>query len=76
MPVAPDTLRVGQCYLSDTGKVRRVLNILPDGRVRFEARNRTNRTSQRWKLDILSLEEFATSTEHPIRCDWVLGEDK
>ena len=76
MPVASDTLSVGQCYLSDTGKVRRVLNILPDGRVQFEARNRTNRTGLRWKRDIMSVEAFAASTEQPIRCDWVLGEDK
>ncbi len=76
MSVPPESIHVGQCYLSDTGKVRRVLNILPDGRVQFEARNRSNSTGQRWKLDIMCLEAFATSTEQPIRCDWVQGEDK
>jgi hypothetical protein len=53
-----------------------VLNILPDGRVQFEARNRTDRTGLRSKLDIMSAEAFAASTERPIRCDWVRGEDE
>ena len=70
------SISVGQCYLSDTGKIRRVLNILPDGRVQFEARNRTDRTGLRSKLDIMSAEAFAASTERPIRCDWVHGEDE
>ncbi len=72
----PESLQIGQCYLSDTGKIRRVLNILPDGRVQFEARNRTDRTGLRSKLDIMSVEAFAASTERPIRCDWVPGEDE
>ena len=76
MSIDPQSIQVGQCYLSDTGKVRRVLNILPDGRVQFEARNRTDRTGLRSKLDIMSAEAFAASTERPIRCDWVRGEDE
>ncbi len=71
-----ESIQVGQCYLSDTGKVRRVLSILPDGRVQFEACNRTDRTGLRSKLDIMSAEAFAASTERPIRCDWVHGEDE
>jgi hypothetical protein len=71
-----ESIQVGQCYLSDTGKIRLVLNILPDGRVQFEARNRTDRTGLRSKLDIMSAEAFAASTERPIRCDWVRGEDE
>ena len=76
MGVAPESIQIGQCYLSDTGKIRLVLNILPDGRVQFEARNRTDRTGLRSKLDIMSAEAFAASTERPIRCDWVHGEDE
>ena len=76
MGVAAESIQIGQCYLSDTGKIRRVLNILPDGRVQFEARNRTDRTGLRSKLDIMSAEAFAASTERPIRCDWVRGEDE
>ena len=74
--IDPESIQIGQCYLSDTGKIRLVLNILPDGRVQFEARNRTDRTGLRSKLDIMSTEAFAASTERPIRCDWVRGEDE
>jgi hypothetical protein len=76
MSIIPESIQVGQCYLSTSGKIRRVLNILSDGRVQFEARNRSNSTGQRWKLDIMSVEAFAASTEQPIRCDWVHGEDE
>ena len=76
MSIPPEGIQIVQCYLSDTGKIRRVLNILPDGRVQFEARNRTDRTGLRSKLDIMSAEAFAASTERPIRCDWVRGEDE
>ena len=76
MSIDPQSIQVRQCYLSDTGKVRRVLSIRPSGRVQFEARNRTDRTGLRSKLGIMSAEAFAASTERPIRCDWVRGEDE
>jgi hypothetical protein len=47
--------------------VRRVVRILPDGRVQYEWRggNRLN-----WKPGILSSLEFTASTERLVPCNW------
>jgi hypothetical protein len=34
----PESIEVGKCYLTDVGQVRRILHILPNGRVAYERR--------------------------------------
>ena len=41
MPIKPESLEVGQCYLGDNDKVWRVVRIWPDDRVQFEFRARS-----------------------------------
>ncbi len=72
MSIEPQSIQVGQCYLSDGGMVRRVVRILPDGRVQYEWRggNRLN-----WKPGILSSLEFTASTERLVPCSWAPEDD-
>jgi hypothetical protein len=68
--VPPESIQVGQCYLSVTGQVRRVMRVLPDGRVQYEARGGAVARAFNWRTDILDLRSFAFSVERPVPCDW------
>ncbi len=70
MSVPPESIQVGQCYLSVTGQVRRVMRVLPDGRVQYEARGGAVARAFNWRTDILDLRSFAFSVERPVPCDW------
>ncbi len=67
MSVPPESIQVGQCYLMDTGRVRRVTELLP-GRVRFQQR----RADGAWRIgnvDIVNIRSFAFMVERPVPCD-------
>jgi hypothetical protein len=72
MSFAPEEVQVGQCYLVD-GNLRRVLRIMPDGRVQYEHRG-TGRT-RLWKPGMLGLVAFAGSAERQVPCDWAPGNE-
>ena len=61
MPLPPESLQVGQCYLSTMGKVRRVLSIHAE-RVLYETRGQANEKSAgfTWRPGIV--------TPRPLRC--------
>lgn len=68
MPLAPRSIQVGKCYLTDGNIVRRVVRILSDGRTQYEWRG-GHRT--KWKAGILSGREFAQGAEREVPCDWM-----
>ncbi len=71
MPVAPDTLKVGQCYLTHSGLVRRVLN-LSAGRVRYEQRRGPVREGHPWpRTQVIAVGIFAAKAERAVPCDWM-----
>ena len=72
MSIAPEEVQVGRCYLVD-GNLRRVLRIMPDGRVQYEHRG-TGRTKL-WKPGMLDLVAFASSAECKVPCDWVRADE-
>ena len=72
MGVSPESIQVGQCYLMVAGQVRRVLAILPDGRVQYEQRAGHR---PRWNVlrsGILGLRSFSSTVERPVPCNWTL----
>ena len=75
MSVRPESLQIGQCYLTNTGHVCRVARILP-GKVQFESRLATTRPRKDLKMDVLDLRSFAFSVERPVPCDWTLETDE
>jgi predicted NUDIX family NTP pyrophosphohydrolase len=76
MSIAPENIQVGQCYLTVTGQVRRVMRILPDGRVQYEARGGAVARAFTRRTDIQDLRSFAFSADWPVPCDWTLEKDE
>ena len=74
MPVAPDTLKDGQCYLMDTGRIWRVTELLP-GRVRYQQRP-ADRPWRGAKTDIVDIRSFAFMVERSVPCDWTPETDE
>ena len=74
MSVPPESLEVGQCYLVRNEKglqVRRVVQVMPDGRVRFERRVRTTgRSKDGWVSQVAGGRAFATGIVRKVPCDW------
>ena len=65
--IDPETIKVGQCYQCG-GNLRRVLRIMPDGRIQYEQRSRGR--IKAWKPGMLSVTLFAASVERQVPCDW------
>jgi hypothetical protein len=69
MSIAPESIKVGQCYLTRSGYVRRVYAIL-EGRVRYETRANAAKLGWAWRPGIVDLKTFAAMVERPVPCDW------
>ena len=76
MSLPPESIQVGQCYLTTGGHVRRVLSVLPGDVVRFEQRMSGWRRWMRWKAGVTYLYTFASLVEHPVPCDWTPERDE
>jgi hypothetical protein len=75
MPVARDTLKVGQCYLTHSGLVCRVLD-LSAGRVRYEQRRGPVREGHPWpRTQVIAVGVFARKVERPVPSDWTREAD-
>jgi hypothetical protein len=60
--LSPESIKVGQCYLTE-GHLRRVVAVLPDRRVQYEWRGGVR---TKWKPGILTVREFALAAERPM----------
>ena len=72
--IDPEKIEVGQCYLCG-GNLRRVLRIMPDGRIQFEHRSGGPSRIKAWKPGMLSVTLFAASVERQVPCDWTPQSD-
>lgn len=70
MPVPPESIQVGRCYLSDQGRIRRVTKFLPEGRLRYRYRSLLASKYEPWQTGRLDVEGFATTTLREVPCDW------
>jgi hypothetical protein len=73
--ISPESIKVGECYLTTSGQVRRVMRILPDGRVQYETRGGAVARAFNWRTDIQDLRSFAFSAERAVPCDWTPDQD-
>ncbi len=77
MSLPPKSIEAGKCYLVDGTRalhIRRVMRLMPDGRVQYESR--TGRTAKTWKPGMLPLHDFASQAKHEVPCDWGPGKDQ
>ncbi len=79
MSIPPESIEVGKCYLArgyHAGRegylrVRRVMKILPDGRVQFEQRRGPVAPGHPWPgRNTMKLGVFVNSIEREVPCDW------
>ena len=70
MPLPPETIEVGKCYLSDEGRVRRVVRFLPDGRIQYAYRTFPTAPSIPWRTGRLPVERFAKTVVREVPCNW------
>ncbi len=63
------SIQVGQCYLTASGHLRRVVSLLSNGQVRYDLRVST-KAPERWIAAVLDLESFASSVDRAVSCDW------
>jgi hypothetical protein len=69
MSIPPESIQVGQCYLTKSGRVRRVTG-LPPGRVQFKQRMARTPTWRGHSSAILDIRSFASTVERAVPCDW------
>jgi hypothetical protein len=67
MSVPPESIEVGACYLSNDGRVRKVMRFLTDGRVRYRYRGPFG---GRWRHGALDLQSFVATVERSVPCNW------
>jgi hypothetical protein len=72
MPIAPESIQIGQCYLAKRNQVWRVVRIMPDGRIQYEWRGGIR---VHWKSGILGQHEFTLAAERRVPCDWTPERD-
>ena len=80
MPVPPESIQVGRCYLSrgylvagrKALRVRKVKQIHPGGRVQFDQRRGPILPGRPWPVrGTMRLDAFALAVEREVPCDWV-----
>ncbi len=69
MSVPPESIEVGKCYLTNSGFVRRVLEISPQGWIVYERRP-AYRPEAVWLECNQHLSGFAPQIEREVPCDW------
>jgi hypothetical protein len=77
--IPPESVEVGKCYLAWTSsgrgqrfqRVRQVVELLPDGRVKFATRRRLIEPEAPWpRTHVMTITAFAGSAEREVPCDW------
>ncbi len=74
MTIPPESIQVGRWYLAKGEKairIRRVVRLMPDGRVQYE--QRTPKTV--WQSGIQDLRSFAAMLEREVPCGWSPEQD-
>jgi hypothetical protein len=66
----PESIQIGQCYLSEEGRVRRVVAFRPAGWVQYRYRFATSHKRSAWRSGRLSLQTFAVTVTREVPCDW------
>ncbi len=84
MPVPPESIEVGRCYLArgylvagrKALRVRKVKQIHPDGRVQYDQRRGPIPPGRPWPVQgTMQRDAFALAVEREVPCDWTLERD-
>jgi hypothetical protein len=75
VPLPPESIRAGKCYLTRIGQVSRVLQLLPYGYLRYEFRPGAEVRASGWTKARTDLQSFSYLVEREVSCDWTLKGD-
>ena len=75
MNMAANGLELGKCYLMETGHLRRVMRIMPDGRVQYEHRSVQQTNVKIWRPGMQDHHSFASQVKREVSCDWTAESD-
>jgi hypothetical protein len=76
MPVTPEDVQVGRCFITEPAKqVRRVTEITGDDRVNYKARGSEHKGKDCWGFgppvaNLPTRKTFAEQVDRRITCDW------
>ncbi len=76
MATPPESIEVGRCYLSNDGRVKRVVQVMPDGRVVYEVRPGHVPSTRAWRSGILDQQSFLVGVEREVPGDWTPETDE
>ena len=76
MGLSPESIQIGRRYLSEEGRVRRVVGFWPAGWVQYRYRFATSYKRGAWRSGRLSLQMFAATVMREVPCDWVAETDE
>jgi len=75
MAIPVSALEVGKCYLTNTGRVWRIIRIMPDGRVQYEHRSQSILVEDQ-RPGMLTTLPAEVMVEREVPCDWTGEEDE
>jgi hypothetical protein len=75
MGIPVDSIKVGKCFLTEIGQVRRVLEV-KDGKVKYEARGKTAQGGSWGDVTTVGDGTFARDVNGEVACDCAPDADK
>ncbi len=70
MPVPPESIEVGKCYLTAAQRLLQVRRISRESRVTFGYRDDHLTEPEVWWAGVLNLPDFAAAAIREVPCDW------
>ncbi len=75
MSLPPESIELGKCYLTNTGRVWRIIRVMPDGRILYEQRSRRV-PAKTWQPGMLVALTAEMLIVREIPCDWTPERDQ
>ncbi len=76
MSIPLKSVEVGKCYLTNAGRVWRIVQFVPDGRILYEHRPGHVHQTKNWKPGMLTGPLVETLLEREVPSDWSPETDK
>ncbi len=69
MSLPPVSIEVGKCYLTGSGRVWRIVQIMPDGRIVYEWRS-PRAGAKKWYAGMINAVAAGALIQREVPCEW------
>ncbi len=76
MAIPVSALEVGKCYLTNTGRVWRIIRFMPDGRILYEHRGQHRFGDEQELRPGMLTHTLPVEVVREVPCDWTSGTDE